>query len=60
MPLKVSVIIPTLNEELVLKSSLEKIQEYAPCEIIIGDGGSEDATLSIARKFNVKVISSPP
>lgn len=60
MPLKVSVIIPTLNEELVLKSSLEKIQEYAPYEIIIADGGSQDQTLGIARKFNVKIVSSPP
>lgn len=59
MGVKVSVIIPTLNEALVLENTLAKIREYGPCEIIIGDGGSRDATLDIAGKFNAKIVSAP-
>lgn len=61
MPLiKVSVIIPTLNEASVLASTLETLGKYKPCEIIIGDGGSEDGTQAIAGKFNIRVVTSPP
>ncbi|MFQ5672816.1 MAG: TIGR04283 family arsenosugar biosynthesis glycosyltransferase [Nitrospinales bacterium] len=59
-PVQVSVIIPTLNEAAVLARTLETIEKYNPCEIIIGDGGSEDGTLDIAGKFNARVVPSPP
>lgn len=55
---KISVIIPTKNEEDVLLECLVSIfnQSIRPLEVIIVDGGSTDGTLNIAEKFNVKIL----
>lgn len=58
--LKVSIIIPTLNEGLVLERTLMEISRHAPHELIIADGGSRDDTLHIARKFTTRIIQTPP
>lgn len=54
-PLPMSLIIPTWNEELVIKSKLDSIikQNYPSelLEIIIIDGGSSDKTLDIISKW---------
>ncbi len=56
---KYSVIIPTLNEEKYLPPVLELLKSIdEDLEIIIADGGSEDNTLKIAERFNVKVCKS--
>ncbi len=59
----VSVIIPTLNAGKTLKSCLTSIvsQKYPQkqLEIIIADGGSIDNTLTIATKFQAKIINNP-
>ena len=57
---KISVIIPTLNEEKKLPELLQslKIQSRLPDEIIIVDAGSTDSTLEIAKKFGVKICNS--
>lgn len=55
----VSIIIPTLNEEKYVESTLKalKNQDYrGKYEIIIADGMSKDNTVKIARKYGVKVI----
>ena len=55
---KLSVIIPTLNEEdniQVLLSSIEE-QTEKNHETIIVDGGSTDQTITIAEKFNSKIL----
>lgn len=56
----ISIIIPTLNAARTLDLCLTSIraQEYPVdlIEIIIADGGSEDATLDIAKKHNVDKI----
>ena len=57
--LKVSVIIPTYNESTVLCETLTRLQQHQPFETIIGDGGSEDDTTDIARRYGVTVIQSP-
>lgn len=57
--MKISVIIPTLNESRTLEKVLQKIQEYAPYEILVSDGGSADNTLEIARRSGARIISSP-
>lgn len=54
-----SIIIPTLNEEKVLKQTIESLRklnmyEY---EIIVSDGKSTDSTLEIAKKYADKVMS---
>lgn len=54
----ISVIIPTLNEEKVLNTTLKHLKE-AGVEIVVSDGGSTDQTLRIARSSILHVISSP-
>lgn len=56
---KVSVIIPTLNEEKLLPSTLEslKAQTHKDFEVIVKDGLSVDKTVDIARNHGAKVIS---
>ncbi len=60
--IKVSIVIPTLNEEknlpIVLreiKNFFKKRKEYSH-EIIIVDGFSKDRTVEIAKKFNCKIL----
>jgi glycosyltransferase involved in cell wall biosynthesis len=59
---KVSFIIPTLNAAHILHRCLESIrsQNYPQekVEIVISDGGSEDDTLKIAKKYNAKIIKN--
>jgi len=56
--LNVSVIIPTLNESGILAQTLERVGRLQPYEILIGDGGSDDATLEIARENGIRCIAS--
>ncbi len=58
-PLKVSVIIPTYNESTVLAETLARLKVHQPFEILIGDGGSEDDTVDIARRCAIPVIPAP-
>ncbi len=58
--MKISVIIPTLNEALILEKSIAEISRHSPHEIIIADGGSKDGTLDIAEKFGLGVVVGPP
>jgi rSAM/selenodomain-associated transferase 2 len=58
-PPLVSIIVPTLNEGRSLSGTLEAL---APArgrvEIIVVDGGSDDETLEIARRFGAHVVAS--
>ena len=58
-PLKVSIIIPTFNEESCLGHTLEHIQQLSPYEVIISDGGSNDKTFEIAKNFTEKLVTGP-
>ena len=54
---RISIIIPTYNEEKVISATLNKIIDYCErkgfdYEIIIVDDGSTDDTLAIAKKFS--------
>jgi len=59
----VSIIIPVLNAQRVLKTCLEsiKMQRYPKriIEIIIADGGSTDKTLEIAKEYGAKICRNP-
>jgi rSAM/selenodomain-associated transferase 2 len=54
--LKVSIIVPTLNEAQGLNEILTQIQQLCPYELVISDGGSDDYTLEIAEKFTKYVV----
>ena len=58
--LKVSVVIPTLNEAQALPASLEAVHCHRPHEVIVADGGSDDGTQDIARRAACRVVVSPP
>ena len=57
-----SVIVPTLNEETHIEACLKSIsRQNLPrnfYEIIVADGGSDDRTIEIARKYTDRVIVS--
>jgi len=53
---KISIIIPTLNEEKYIEQILINARQVLPeAEIIVSDGGSTDRTLEIAKKY-AKII----
>ena len=54
----ISVIIPALNEEENIASTLSGLIEEE-VEVIVVDGGSSDRTASIAREYGAEVISAP-
>jgi rSAM/selenodomain-associated transferase 2 len=53
-----SVIIPTLNEEHAISRTLAALADWssANTEIIVADGGSDDATARIAEQFGARVV----
>lgn len=52
---KISVVIPTLNEEKNLPYLLNTIPKYV-FEVIVVDGYSKDKTVEIAKKYNTKIL----
>jgi peptidoglycan/xylan/chitin deacetylase (PgdA/CDA1 family) len=60
--IKISIVIPALNEEKLLPECLASLrnQDYGgEYEIIVADNGSTDGTAGITRKFGAKVVSCP-
>ncbi len=58
--MKLSVIVPMLNEESVIAAALRAIRAGAPdAEIVVADGGSSDASVSEAAPFCDHVIDAP-
>jgi rSAM/selenodomain-associated transferase 2 len=57
--LRVSVIVPALNEERRLPGLLEALRWMPVHEVIVADGGSTDRTAAIAAATGAKVISAP-
>lgn len=57
-----SIIIPTYNEELSIKTTIKHIQNILQSkkyEIIVSDAGSNDKTVEIANNLGVKTLISP-
>lgn len=54
--MKLSVIIPTYNEEEKIARTLDGLMGIKNIEIIVSDGGSEDQTREICRWYPVKVV----
>jgi len=57
-PPRISVVIPTLNEEAHLARALEIVQSRNVWEIIVVDGGSNDSTVPIAKAFGTSVLQT--
>lgn len=59
---KISVIIPTLNEAAHLPALLHELlaQKEVTLEVIVADGGSSDATRSVAATVNAAFVRSAP
>lgn len=51
IPPRISVIIPTLNEEEHLSQTLKKVRDGFNIEVIVVDGGSTDGTGAIAKNY---------
>lgn len=58
--LKLSVVIPTLNEESHLENSLRSLLREFDGEVVVADGGSRDGTVSIASRYPVSVLTTEP
>lgn len=54
----ISVIVPTLNEEKYIGLLLESIRQQGSTdiEVLVVDGGSQDRTLDIAKKYSAKIF----
>lgn len=53
---KLTVVIPTLNEEKDLPETLKSIKDLAD-EILVVDSGSTDKTIEISKEFGAKVVN---
>jgi glycosyltransferase involved in cell wall biosynthesis len=57
---KVAVLLPALNEEIAIGSTIDEIRTFLPdAQIIVIDNGSTDSTSKIASDLNVTVIFEP-
>lgn len=63
MPAPLSIIVPTLNAAAVLPGCtaalMEGIQAGLVRELIVSDGGSDDATLVIAEEIGARIVTGP-
>ncbi len=56
--MKISVIVPVLNEEATIAATLGALAALAPYEVIVVDGGSVDRTRDIAARSGGQVLSA--
>jgi rSAM/selenodomain-associated transferase 2 len=52
----VTVIIPTLDEEMRVGAAIDSAFEAGAAEVIVADGGSRDATVRLAREQGARVV----
>jgi rSAM/selenodomain-associated transferase 2 len=57
--MRVSVIIPTLNEAAIVTESVAHALALGPYEVIIADGGSDDGTARLAQAAGATVVTAP-
>lgn len=56
--MRISVIVPVLDEASTIAATLDAVLRLDPYEIIVVDGGSSDDTVRIAARFPVQVLGS--
>ncbi|MGM0664377.1 MAG: TIGR04283 family arsenosugar biosynthesis glycosyltransferase [Thermodesulfobacteriota bacterium] len=55
---RISVIVPALNEEECIASTLDSINRGDNIQVILADGGSRDRTLQIAEDLGAEIVNS--
>jgi rSAM/selenodomain-associated transferase 2 len=58
--MRVSIIIPALNEAANIAVAVLRAWETGPLEVIVVDGGSDDGTAALAREAGAGVLETPP
>ena len=58
MIVKISIIIPVLNEASHIADTLATVVEASNVEVIVVDGGSHDETVAIAQSLGAKIIAA--
>jgi rSAM/selenodomain-associated transferase 2 len=58
--MRVSIIVPTLNEEAGIAAFLAALVPLGAHEVIVSDGGSADQTREIAAAHGARVVTAPP
>lgn len=56
----ISVIVPALNEARTIGATIAGLKRGRSTEIIVVDGGSQDETVTIAKSWGVRVLTSTP
>lgn len=59
-PPDISVVMPTLNEALLVGQAIESAWTAGACQVIVVDGGSTDATVTIAHQLGAQVLVADP
>src|SRR5262249_55215824 len=57
--MRISVIIPKLNEAETIGQTLARVRQAGGCQLVAVDGGSDDGTPEIARGYADVVLSAP-
>ena len=57
-PLRISVVIPALDEERSIAAAIQSVREDA-AEVVVVDGGSRDATTTVAAAAGARVLLQP-
>ena len=57
---RLSIIMPTLNEEGTIEQTLLPLVGRTDIEVIIADGGSTDETVSIAHRLGARIVPARP
>lgn len=56
--MRLSIVIPTLNESAVIEHTIQRALELRPIEVVVADGQSQDKTGELARSAGAIVVAS--
>lgn len=57
--MRLSIIIPVLNEERTISATIADLVRAEACEVVVVDGGSMDRTAAIVRTTSARLVVSP-